>query len=103
MIEMVTARTSEIDEIDEDLGDVEELLYKDCDCGGHHEHSHCHCDDDEEEIQFEVLCPSCKTVIDVDEEMLSHDTMTCPKCGGALEFVFDEDEFDTEIQDETQE
>ena len=76
--------SEEVDEIDENLGDVEEIVYGDCSCGNHH-----HNDDDE--FKFEVKCPNCNEVIEVDDEMLSHEAMICPKCKGTLEFVFDED------------
>lgn len=64
----------QVDEIDEDLGTLEEDYYglndeDECGCG------HCHHgdEDDFEDAQFEV---------------------TCPSCGETLEFDFDDDEED---------
>lgn len=75
----------EVEEIDENLGDIEEIVYGGCSCG--HDH--------DEDLQFEVQCPSCKEVIEINDEMLSNDTLTCPKCNGTLEFVFGEDDEDS--------
>ncbi|MBQ7725932.1 MAG: hypothetical protein IJT66_02190 [Clostridia bacterium] len=74
--------SEQLDAVDEDLSDVEELLYGDdcdddcCDCG--------------DEDVYEIECPSCHDVIYLDEEMLEKDGMTCPNCGTELEFDFDE-------------
>lgn len=91
--------TEEVEGIDEALEEIGELIYQDCSCGDHHDHSHCRHDEDDEEIEFEVVCPGCKKVIEVDEEMLNLDTMTCPQCGGALEFVFDDDDDEDEAEE----
>lgn len=82
--------SEEIEELDDDLSEVEDMIFGECSCGHHHS---------DEDMQFEVQCPSCKAVIEVDEEMLSSDPMTCPKCNCPLDFVFDEDDDDDEIED----
>ena len=87
-LEAIEARQDEaeqyIDELDSDLGDVEEFLFADEDeenedcCCGHHHH---HFDEDEEEdeeydeeddgegIDFiEYECPHCKTSVYYDQE-----------------------------------
>ena len=73
-----------IEEIDEDLGAVEEDLYDDeddddCDC--------CCGDDD----FYEVECPACHETICLDEDMLCEGEIECPNCGTDLEFDFDDE------------
>ena len=77
------------DEIDDDLGTVEEDLYGDDDeCG-------CGCEDDDEEdfddTLYEVECPSCGDVICLDEGMLEEGEIDCPNCGEKLEFDLEDD------------
>lgn len=78
--------SEQVDEIDEDLGNVEEDFYgedDDCGCGcGHH-------DDDAE---FEVTCPSCGDTIELTDDMLEDGGIVCPGCGETLEFDFDDDD-----------
>ncbi len=81
--------SQQVDEIDEDLGNVEEDFYgleDDCGCGCHHHH-----DDDAE---FEVTCPSCGDTIQLTDDMLEQDSIICPGCGEKLEFDFDDDDED---------
>ncbi len=83
--------SEQVDEIDEDLGNVEEDFYgledDDCGCGcGHHHHG------DFEDAEFEVTCPSCGTTIPLDDDMLDEDGIVCPHCGESLEFDYDDDE-----------
>ncbi|MBQ9080357.1 MAG: hypothetical protein IJY27_04710 [Clostridia bacterium] len=80
-----------IEEIDEDLGAVEETIYgDDCDC--------CDCDDDDcdcccDDDCCEIECPACGETInfgcDVDVEDL-----VCPACGEKLAVLdaFEDDE-----------
>lgn len=93
--------SGQVDQIDEDLGSLEEDFYDDmdddynCGCG-------CGChggdDDDEdfgdEECYFEVTCPSCGDTIELNEAMLDEGYIDCPGCGEKLEFDFDEIEED---------
>lgn len=74
----------QVDEIDEDLGTLEEDFYEldDC-CCGH---------DDFEESEFEVTCPSCGHTIELNDEMLEEGGIACPGCGETLEFDFDDDD-----------
>jgi len=58
--------SEQVDEIDEDLGNVEEDFYgmeeDDCGCGcGHHHHG------DFDDFEYEVTCPSCGTVIPLED------------------------------------
>lgn len=82
------------DIIDEDLGEVEDAIFDDCD------EDDCCCGDDEfdgdfdgEEL-YEVTCPSCKDIVCINEDMLLDGSMDCPNCGELLEFDFDEDDSD---------
>lgn len=72
-----------IEEIDADLGDVEELLFDedeeddfddDCDCDGC-----CGCDDTEQRM---LMCANCGETICYDET-LDPETLICPACGKA--------------------
>ena len=78
----VTLMGEQLDEVDEDLADVEEIIYDeddDCDCD-------CDCC---EEDAFEVVCPACDEVIYIDEDILEDGSIECPNCGEKLEFDFD--------------
>lgn len=98
-------------ELDEDLGDVEKVV---CGCKGKHKHSSCghSCDvdgdymesdeyvdedkledgdDGESEEKYEVLCPHCSQVINLENANLKGDDIVCPKCGKELELDFEED------------
>lgn len=57
------------EELDEDLGDVEEYLYDDDDDD----------DDDDDEEFYEVECPNCGEKIYIDED-LDNDEIECPNC-----------------------
>ncbi len=69
-----------VDIIDEDLGQVEELIYGDDD-------DDCCCDDDS---YYEVVCPTCGDTICLDEDMLAKEEIECPNCGEKLEFDLDD-------------
>lgn len=80
------------DTLDEDLGEIEEILledededppYGDCencpeDCGF------------EEDEQYETQCPTCGKNILLDEEMLEEGEIICPNCGEELTFDFND-------------
>lgn len=74
------------DELDHDLGEVEEEVYGmdgGCGCGHHHD-----------EPYFEITCPSCGEVIELGDEIFEEDSLNCPACGETLEFDFGEDDLD---------
>ncbi len=95
--ENAIAVSDELDEIEEDLDAIEEFLMDDDDEDE---------DDDvvdfsddngddfnyEDDTVYEVTCPKCGEVIEVDEETLLNESIDCPKCGEPLEFEFDEDD-----------
>lgn len=104
-LDAVEARQDEaeqyIDELDADLGEVEEFLFADdedddeCDCGcGHHHHNEDDEDeewdeedeDEEEGMDFiEYECPHCKTCVYYDQEAFDlEEEHLCPECGKEL-------------------
>lgn len=96
-----------IEELDEDLGAVEELLYDDdeceCDCDDDDDCccDCCGCDDDDEDYEDEddeeefycAMCPNCNGKVFFDDTVNPEDVI-CPNCQHPL--VSDEDE-DVEI------
>lgn len=88
-----------IDAINEDLSEVEDLIYDfddeddDCECG-------C-CDDDcdceDENPLYEVTCPQCNNKIIVTEDDLLSGEVPCPDCDTILEFDF------SDLEDEHEE
>ncbi len=84
-IEKITDDLSDtVDEIDEALADVQDELYGDYDdeC----DFDECDDYDDGEDVYYEVTCPTCGEVINVEEDVLLCGETKCPKCGEALEF-----------------
>ena len=78
-----------IESIDEDLSQVEEDLYGDEDKDEEDEDGDFDIEDDDEDDDgdlYEVTCPSCGEVFDVDEFMLDEGEINCPNCGERLEF-----------------
>ena len=74
--------TEQLDEVDEDLAELEDIFYDECDdCD-------CDCDDccDCDEDMYEVECPSCGEVIYFDGEIIEDGEAECPNCGESLEF-----------------
>ncbi|NLI58444.1 MAG: hypothetical protein GX387_07990 [Clostridium sp.] len=62
----------QVDTIDEDLGEVERLLYDDCDCGY-----------EDDELIAEIQCPHCHEIVELTEDMLDteEDSFKCTACG----------------------
>ena len=83
-----------VDCIDEDLDELEDIIYDDdcdCDCG-------CDCDDDFDcdcgNELYEVECPSCGEAIYLDESMFDEEYIECPECGEKLELDIDFEDCD---------
>ncbi len=77
--------TEQLDAVDEDLADLEEIFYDecdDCDCDDDCDCCDCDCDED----MYEVECPNCGEVIYFDEEIILDGEAQCPNCGEVLEF-----------------
>ena len=85
------------EELDEDLGGVEEILLEDeCDCDCCDDDCDCCCDDDcdcccDDEDYFEVECPACGDVICFDSS-IDPEELTCPACGEKFECLIDEED-----------
>ncbi len=93
------------EELDEDLGDVEEVLL---DCCGDDEDDDFNGfddefdfdDDDEDEAfneddYFEVVCPSCGDIINFDST-IDPENLRCPNCNELFECIVDEEIEDTD-------
>ena len=99
------------EELDEDLGDVEEVLldeeddFCDCcddedfddDCDGNCAACDCECDcdfddmDEDDDEYFEIVCPACGDVINFDAT-IDPENLRCPNCGEKFECIVDEDD-----------
>ena len=89
--DVIDAVSDELDSIEEDLDAIEEyLLDEEEDYGDEDEDDFDYGDD---EVIYEVKCPTCGEVIDLDEEMLDAGSTVCPKCGEDLEFDETEEDF----------
>ena len=84
-------RVTELEELcdilDEDLGEMEDLLVDDDD-----DYELDELDDDFGDEQYETVCPTCGKCILLDEATLEEGETVCPNCGEELEFDFDERE-----------
>ena len=96
--ENAIAVSDELDEIEDDLDAIEEFLMDEDDEDEDEDDIVDFSDDDgedfdyDEDTTYEVTCPKCGEVIEVDEETLLNESIDCPKCGEPLEFEFDEDD-----------
>lgn len=87
------------EELDEDLGSVEELLLDDdCDCCEDDDDfacdGNCDCCDEDcdgDEDYFEVECPSCGEVICFDSS-IDPEELICPACGEKFECLISEED-----------
>lgn len=84
-----------VDTLDEDLGEIEELIYGDDD----DDDDDCCCDDDDDDdnAMYECVCPNCGDTIMLGENIIADGSIDCPNCGESLEFDF------SEIEDEDNE
>lgn len=86
MTEGMELLAEQLDAVDEDLAEVEDYLMGDdfdCDCD-----DCCDCDDECE--MYEVECPLCGELIDVDVDTVLDGAIPCPNCGEMLEFEIEE-------------
>ena len=95
------------EELDEDLGDVEEVLLDldededededdewedcdgdcdNCDCSGDCDE----CGDWDDEEYYEIICPSCGETVCFDESVIAEE-LACPACGAVIGAIVDED------------
>ena len=89
-----------IEEIDEDLGDVEDWVYdEECDCCD--DDCDCDCCDDD---CIEVTCPACGEDICINFDDIDEDgQVECPCCGETLEFEIEEADDDDDEDDADEE
>ena len=85
--EALNETRDQLDEVDEDLGLLEDDFYGD-------EALDDEDDDDEEECYYEVTCPNCNETICLSEDIICYGQIECPNCGKLLEFDLDDDECD---------
>lgn len=94
------------EELDEDLGAVEEMLLEDdcdCDCDDYDDYDDFECDGDCEccdedceladEDYFEVECPACGETICFDGT-LDPEELACPACGEKFECIVSEEDLE---------
>ncbi len=94
--DQVDELTELCEDLDEDLGDVEEFLLDEDDDDDDIEFD----DDDDyddddfdfedEEDLYETVCPTCENTIVLADSILDEGSMKCPCCGELLEFDFDD-------------
>ena len=101
--ENAIAVSDELDEIEETLDAMEDFLLDefdedDEDEGEEDEEDEDDFDFDDDEIIYEVECPACGEIINIDEDMLEEGSISCPNCGEELEFDLDDEE-DEENED----
>lgn len=99
--DQVDELTELCEDLDEDLGDVEEFLiddedeiefdddddYDDDDYDDDDEDDY---DFDDDEDLYETVCPTCENTIVLADSILDEGSMKCPCCGELLEFDFDD-------------
>ncbi len=94
--ENAIAVSDELDEIEETLDAMEDFLLDEFDEDDEEEDEEEEEDDefdfDDDEVIYEVECPACGEIINIDEDMLEAGSIACPACGEDLEFDLDEEE-----------
>jgi DNA-directed RNA polymerase subunit RPC12/RpoP len=95
--ENAIAVSDELDEIEETLDAMEDFLLDEFDEDDEDEDEEDEEDEDDfdfddDEIIYEVECPACGEIINIDEDMLEEGSISCPNCGEELEFDLDDEE-----------
>ena len=95
--ENAIAVSDELDEIEETLDAMEDFLLDEFDEEDEEDEDDEEEEDDEydfddDEVIYEVECPACGEIINIDEDMLEAGSIACPACGEELEFDLDEEE-----------
>lgn len=97
--------TDTCDLLDQDLGDLEDIVFDEDDDEDDDEYDDYYDEDEDDEVQYETVCPTCKNTIVLSESILDKGEMPCPCCGQKLEFGdvteadFAEDADETESKD----
>ena len=101
----VAELTDTCDLLDQDLGDLEDIVFDEDDDEDDDEYDDYYDEDEDDEVQYETVCPTCKNTIVLSESILDKGEMPCPCCGQKLEFGdvteadFAEDADETESED----
>lgn len=95
--DMSYAVSEELDAIEDELDAIEEVLDDEFEEDYEDDDDEDEADDDEDYefddiVIYEVKCPTCGEVINLDEEMLDAGKIECPNCGEELEFDVSETE-----------
>lgn len=85
--EALNETRDQLDEVDEDLGLLEDDFYGDEDLDDDEDED----EDDEDECYYEVTCPNCNETICLSEDIICDGQIECPNCGKLLEFDLDDD------------
>lgn len=100
----LTDATERLDVLDEDLADVEDVIYDfDDDDDDLSDFYGFDDDDEEDEGVYEFECPHCHETVFFDESIFDDEDdfeLECPACGAKLDAVFEDDD---EADDETDE
>lgn len=97
--------TDTCDLLDQDLGDLEDIVFDEDDDEYDDEYDDYYDEDEDDEVQYETVCPTCKNTIVLSKSILDKGEMPCPCCGQKLEFGdvteadFAEDADETESED----
>jgi len=86
LYDVVDAVSDELDSIEEDLDAIEEYLLDEEEDDEEEYDDEDEFDFGDDEVIYEVTCPVCGEVIDLDEEMMDAGSVSCPKCNEVLEF-----------------
>lgn len=91
VVDNIDAVDARVDEIDEDLGILEEEYYGEdgCDCGCDDDECDC-CGDDCDGIYYEAICPGCGEELVLPEDVENDDEIICPECGEHFEIELDD-------------
>lgn len=84
----VTNVAGQLDEVDEDLGSLERVIYGVNDDDEEEEND----EDEDEDDYYEVTCPNCHETICLSQDIVEDGQMKCPNCGELLEFEVADDE-----------
>ncbi len=90
--ENAIAVSDELDEIEETLDAMEDYLLDEEDDEEEEDEEEDDYDFSDDEVIYEVECPSCGEIINIDEDMLDAGSIACPACGEDLEFDLDDEE-----------
>jgi len=76
--------SEQVDEIDDDLADIENLLY-----GVDEEDEEEYYDDEDDDEAVELECPHCGETVDLEDAFMRGNTVLCPHCGKEIEIEFE--------------